>query len=512
MEANSQQVLEDRRANGEAAVLAGSAVPAGWRRFVPFAQTAPDTYARDSLERRFLILADMVAASAALLVFIALIGDDVLTVTAFAALPIVVLISKVDGLYDRDDLMLRKTTLDEVPKLFRLATLFALVIWLLEDALLTGQLGDEQVFGIWLGFFVAIVAARAYARSAARWVLPPERCIVLGDPDTAERIRERLEHSRDIDAVVCAELPLMPRREEDLVAGISEWNVGWIDELAHRFGAHRILLAPDRAEGEAVLDLVRMAKASRVKVTIVPRVLEVVGSEIEPDDLDGMTVLAVRHSDLTRSSKVLKRGFDLLGAGLILTIMAPLMLLIAIAIRLDSRGPITYRQTRVGRGSETFEMIKFRTMRVSAEAERSALDHRNEAKDGLFKITDDPRVTRVGRLIRRASLDELPQLFNVLKGEMSLVGPRPLILEEDALIRGWRRGRLDLVPGITGPWQLLGPHRVSLDDMVKLDYIYVGRWSVWTRHQDPLPHRPPRGGPPRYLSGRCSGLGPTTRS
>ena len=100
-------------------------------------------------------------------------------------------------------------------------------------------------------------------------------------------------------------------------------------------------------------------------------------------------------------------------------------------------------------------------------------------RPGLFKITDDPRLTRVGKLIRRASLDELPQLINVLRGEMSLVGPRPLILEEDALIQGWRRGRLDLVPGITGPWQLLGPHRISLDDMVKLDYIYVGSWSLW---------------------------------
>ena len=479
MEVKSQEILDDRRGSGESTALAGAAARIGWRRFVPSPSLSAGTGSRDALERRFLVIADMAAAAVALVVFVSLLGDDALTLAAFAALPIVVLIAKVDGLYDRDDLLLRKTTLDEVPELFRLATLFALVIWLLQDSLLTGKLGDEQVFGIWLGFFGVMVATRAFARSAARRVLTPERCIVLGDPGSARRIRERLEDSRDIDAVVCAELPLVPRREEDIAAGFAEWNVDRINEVAHRFDAHRILVAPDHAEGEAMLDLVRLAKASRIKVSIVPRVLEVVGSEIEPDDLDGMTVLAVRHSDLTRSSKALKRGFDLVGAGLILAVMAPLMLLIAIAVRLDSRGPATYRQSRVGRGGESFEMIKFRTMRVSADAERSALGARNEAKDGLFKITDDPRVTRVGRLIRRASLDELPQLINVLKGEMSLVGPRPLVLEEDARIQGWGRGRLDLVPGITGPWQLLGPHRISLDDMVKLDYIYVGRWSLW---------------------------------
>ncbi len=124
-------------------------------------------------------------------------------------------------------------------------------------------------------------------------------------------------------------------------------------------------------------------------------------------------------------------------------------------------------------------MLKFRTMAVGADEEKEVLSARNEAKEGFFKISNDPRVTRVGRVLRRTSLDELPQLFNVLKGEMSLVGPRPLILEEDELILGWRRSRLELVPGVTGPWQLLGPHRISLDEMVKIDYIYVGRWSVW---------------------------------
>ncbi len=452
---------------------------AGTRRLTVSSKARRDTLARDTVERRLLVLADVAAAAIALFIFVPLLGDDTLTLATLAGLPIVVLMSKIGGLYDRDDLLLRKTTLEEVPALFRLATLYALVIWLLESVLIVGQFGKWQIIALWLGMFVAMVATRAFGRSAARWVLPPERCLVLGDPGSAERIRERLVQSRNIDAKVCAEMPLVPRRMEDVKQGVSAWSVDEVNSVARRFGAHRIVLAPDHAEGEAMLDLVRLARESNLKVTILPRVLEVVGSEIEPDDLDGMTVLAVRHSALSRSSTALKRGFDLIGASLALVVFAPLMAVLSIAIRLDSKGPALFSQTRIGRGGEPFQMLKFRTMAVSADEEKEMLSARNEAKEGLFKISDDPRVTRVGRLIRRTSLDELPQLFNVIKGEMSLVGPRPLILEEDELILGWQRSRLELVPGVTGPWQLLGPHRVSLDEMVKLDYIYVGRWSVW---------------------------------
>jgi exopolysaccharide biosynthesis polyprenyl glycosylphosphotransferase len=434
---------------------------------------------RDAVGRRLLVAADVSAAAIALLIFVPLLGDDTLALTTLAGLPIVVLMSKLRGLYDRDDLLLRKTTLEEVPSLFGLATVYALVIWLLESVLIAGQFGKVQIVGLWLGMFVAMVATRAFARAATRWILPPERCLVLGDKESAERIRERLRQSNNIDATVCAAMPLVPRRTEDAKIGVSAWTVDEVDEVARKFGAHRIVVAPDHAEGEAMLDLVRLAKESDLKMTILPRVLEVVGSEIEPDDLDGMTVLAVRHATLSRSSGALKRGFDLIGAGLALLVLAPLMVLLAIAIRLDSQGPAFFRQTRVGRKGKPFEMLKFRTMNASADQEKDELNSLNEAKAGLFKISDDPRVTRVGRFLRRTSLDELPQLLNVLKGQMSLVGPRPLIHEEDELIQGWGRGRLDLVPGVTGPWQLLGPRRVSLDEMVKIDYIYVGRWSVW---------------------------------
>ena len=216
-----------------------------------------------------------------------------------------------------------------------------------------------------------------------------------------------------------------------------------------------------------------------MKVSIVPRMFEVVGSAVEFDEFEGTTVLGVRRFGLTRSSLMLKRMFDAAGAALCLLFLAPLFVVIALAIRLSSPGPVFFRQTRMGRNGRPFQMLKFRSMVDGAEAQREALAHLNEA-DGLFKIAADPRVTPVGRLLRRMSLDELPQLINVLSGEMSLVGPRPLVLEEDSLVEGRHRGRLHLVPGITGPWQLLGPVRVPLQEMVVIDYLYGTNWSLWT--------------------------------
>ena len=253
-----------------------------------------------------------------------------------------------------------------------------------------------------------------------------------------------------------------------------------IRDLAQTLDVHRAIIAPRSADAGEMLNLVRTLEAVGVRVSLLPRLLEVVGSSVEFDDLHGVTMMGVRRFDLTRSSAAFKRSFDLLGASLGLLAIAPLMLVIAIAIKLDSRGPVFFRQMRVGRHGKRFEMIKFRTMVPNAEDLKDSLRHRNEAKEGLFKIAEDPRVTRVGRLLRKSALDELPQLLNIVRGEMSLVGPRPLVVDEDRQVEGWHRRRLELTPGMTGPWQILGPSRVPLKEMVAIDYLYVANWSLWT--------------------------------
>jgi lipopolysaccharide/colanic/teichoic acid biosynthesis glycosyltransferase len=150
---------------------------------------------------------------------------------------------------------------------------------------------------------------------------------------------------------------------------------------------------------------------------------------------------------------------------------------IAIAIKLTSPGPVLYRQRRIGRDGRPFTMLKFRSMVDGADAQKAYLLDLNETH-GLFKMANDPRTTPLGRFLRRSSLDELPQLWNVMRGEMSLVGPRPLVPEDDANIDGWQRRRLDLTPGITGPWQILGSTRIPLEEMVRLDYRYRASWSM----------------------------------
>src|SRR6185295_6678667 len=158
---------------------------------------------------------------------------------------------------------------------------------------------------------------------------------------------------------------------------------------------------------------------------------------------------------------------------------APVLAAIAVAIKLDSRGPILFRQERIGLWGELFSLAKFRTMTVDAEERREAL--LAESKDpGWLHLDHDPRVTGVGRFLRHWSLDELPQLWNVLKGDMSLVGPRPIIPSEDRQLDGWARSRIDLAPGLTGLWQVLGRTTIPFDEMIRLDYLYVTNWSLWT--------------------------------
>src|SRR5438067_1672302 len=253
-------------------------------------------------------------------------------------------------------------------------------------------------------------------------------------------------------------------------------------DRAESLDVHRAIIAPGwRADLEPreTLNLVRTLKAVGVRVSVLPRMLEVVGSSVEFDDLHGVTLMGVRRFDLTRSSAGVKRAFDLVGASLGLLAISPLMIAFAVAIKLDSRGPVFFRQLRVGKHGRRFEMLKFRTMVPEADAMKESLRDLNEAQEGLFKIAEDPRVTRVGRFLRRTALDELPQLLNIVAGEMSLVGPRPLVIEEDRRVQGWHRRRLELMPGMTGPWQILGPARVPLKEMVALDYLYVANWSLW---------------------------------
>jgi exopolysaccharide biosynthesis polyprenyl glycosylphosphotransferase len=271
-----------------------------------------------------------------------------------------------------------------------------------------------------------------------------------------------------------------PRHNGSGAANVSV--IGALDDLDAIVASRkvdRVIVAFSRARHNDFLRVVRACADSGVKVNIVPRLFEVVSSRALVDDVEGIPLLDVGHVELSRVNMAVKRAFDLVVGGLLCIPILPLMGIVAIVIKLDSPGPVFYRQQRMGRGGKPFSIFKFRSMKVGADEERLELAEKSNDYDGpMFKLKEDPRITRVGGALRRWSIDELPQILNVMKGDMSLVGPRPLWIEEAKQCRGWTQKRLDITPGITGLWQVLGRTNIPFDEMVKLDYMYVTGWSL----------------------------------
>ncbi|HEV8054436.1 MAG TPA: sugar transferase [Candidatus Limnocylindrales bacterium] len=446
------------------------------RRQMPITEgsTGRATSLRDGHYRWMLRGVDAAVAAAIVLLVLPATTAGVEPSMALVAALLMVLLNTLSRLYERDLLVLNRTTLDEAPSLLQAAAMFTLLLWIVHDAatLVTLYAGDAAV--VWMATFALLLGGRALGRALVLRATPGERCLIVGENASITAIRQKIEDT-SVNAEVVATLPVSPFTSlvGDALA----------DEFRLQVRLHdvdRAIIAP--ASGEDVtdtLDLIRAAKHAGVRVSLVPRMLEVVGSTVEFDQIDGLTMLCVRRFGLSRSSRLLKRGFDLAGASVMLAVAAPTMLAIMAAIRLESHGPVFFRQTRVGKDGHRFKMLKFRSMIEGADAKKEALRALNETQ-GLFKIESDPRITRVGRFLRRTSLDELPQLVNVWRGEMSLVGPRPLVVDEDAKVQGFYRHRLHLTPGMTGHWQILGSARVPMHEMVSIDYLYVANWSLWT--------------------------------
>jgi exopolysaccharide biosynthesis polyprenyl glycosylphosphotransferase len=251
-----------------------------------------------------------------------------------------------------------------------------------------------------------------------------------------------------------------------------------LDRIVAEQQVDRVIVAFSKARHNDFLRVVRACADSGVKVNIVPRLFEVVSSRALVDDVEGIPLLDVGHVELSRFNMAAKRVFDLTVGGAFFVLVLPVLGVAALAVKLDSRGPVFYRQERMGRGGRPFSMFKFRSMYIGADKLREDLADQNEYDGPMFKIREDPRVTRIGGWLRRWSIDELPQIINVMKGDMSLVGPRPLWVEEAKQCRGWTKKRLDITPGITGLWQVLGRSDIPFDEMVKLDYMYVTGWSL----------------------------------
>ena len=443
--------------------------------------------ARRELRVRAILLAgDLVACFAAIGVMEMLVGRfqlrdvglSLLVLPGFAAWAMVAGIYR---LYAREGTSLSRTTFDDLPDLLLLTTLATWLglVFLVETGLAHPRLRNLIVF--WLVFVCAIVACRALARAVARHAFAGlrERTIVVG----AGRVGMLVGHK----------LSSHPRRGLELVGYLDDApldpgpikHLGGMDALERVVRAHaveRVIVAFSQLPAEQEADVCRRCLDLEVQLDIVPRLFEVVGPRARVHSLDGLPILSLSAPRLSRSARGVKRALDIAVSSAALVVLGPVLALASLGIKLDTPGPVFFRQERMGFGGARFRILKFRTMIVDADARKDEVAHLNkhtEAGPRMFKVEDDPRVTPVGRFLRRWSLDELPQLINVLRGEMSLVGPRPLILGEDEHIRGHSRRRLSLTPGITGVWQVLGRSDIPFAEMVALDYLYVTNWSLW---------------------------------
>ncbi len=439
---------------------------------------------RDSLRRRLLAIADVVGLSAAYGVVWLVIppsGSLEERLPLIAALPLWIVLNKILRLYDRDANVMHKSTLDEVPRIVQSIVLGSLAIFLLAEPLIGIVAGRSQTVVFIVAALVFTVGMRTAARAIVHSRFEPERCLMIGSGNVAGVLaRKFTAHPEyDVELVGYADIEheeIVGRRGIPLLGDVEH-----LEEIRRQHDIERVVVAfsPQHSHVQ-LMDVVQTCKRLKLKVSIVPRFFELMGDSLEVDKVEGMTLLGLGGMSRTHSSLMLKRAMDVAGAGIGLLFLSPVLLAVAIAVKLDSRGAVFFRQRRIGRDDEPFDLLKFRTMVEDADALKEELLEQNEVAYPMFKIADDPRVTRVGRFLRRSSLDELPQLLNVLKGDMSLVGPRPLVpIEADAVSGDWRRVRLDQPPGMTGPWQVLGRNDIPFEEMVKLDYQYLADWSLW---------------------------------
>jgi exopolysaccharide biosynthesis polyprenyl glycosylphosphotransferase len=301
------------------------------------------------------------------------------------------------------------------------------------------------------------------------------RVILVGEGESLRRLRTQLGRGRG--GIDYAFLGVVATSDP----GVGLPLLGSLDSLASILAVDPVdeLIVTDDFKERELLEIVEQAHRRGLRVRVAPKTTELLVTRGEYTPQQGLPLFELRPPVLIGTDWVIKRGFDLTLSTFVLVLGLPLWLVIGLAIKLSSPGPVFYRDRRVGCGEREFAMLKFRTMLEGAHERQAELESQNEADGPLFKIRDDPRITRVGRLLRRFSLDEVPQLLNVLKGEMSIVGPRPLPLRDYVQLEDWHRKRYLVLPGLTGLWQVSGRIALPFDDLVRLDFYYLENWSIW---------------------------------
>lgn len=442
--------------------------------------------------RRLLLAGDVIALCSAFLgtqlVFGAVTFGDLPLL--LLSIPLWVLLAYGLRLYHLDSYRADYGAADEIGPVLQMATLWSWGTLLALSAVRPEHVPVSKMALFWVLALILPMALRSAIRAFAKrqvWYL--QNALIIGPLDQATTLLEKIlrHHEWGINVVACVEGSgtNLPTARDNRLLELVPVLGGDPDivELVHRLEIDRVMLTPALSESRRRVEVVCELSELGIHLDLVPSWSDVVGTRFEVNEMEGMPLLTMPRPRLQRSARRLKRALDLAVGTVALVVLAPVIAACAIAIKLDSPGPVFFRQRRVGRDDRPFRVFKFRSMYVDADSRKDDVArlnfHGGGNDSGMFKIRDDPRITRVGRFLRRYSLDELPQLFNILRGEMSFVGPRPLIETEDRQIEGRFRRRLSLTPGLTGLWQAHGRSDIPFEQMVNLDYLYVTNWSLW---------------------------------
>jgi exopolysaccharide biosynthesis polyprenyl glycosylphosphotransferase len=392
---------------------------------------------------------------------------------AFAYLLTVLMFARVDLYADRP----RRPGL---PRIF--AALFQAMVIALVFALATGNhFHSYYIFygGLFFGTVYISGLREIYTRITG-WLLEQagyrRRALLVGSGRHIEAVAHALGGRSRTQVDLVGYISLTPRPQNGLR------SLGRLEELTDVLGAERIdevIIADPDFPQERALDLVDRCHQRGVTVHVAPTTMEILFDRAEFMPGESVPLFTLRPPVFEGVEYAIKRTFDLVLSSVGLVLISPVLLAIAAAVKLSSRGPVIYRSVRPGMAGKPFRCFKFRTMREHSDQIQDDLEPLNELSGALFKIRDDPRLTGVGRFLRRFSLDELPQLANVVRGEMSLVGPRPLPLRDFERLEDWHKKRYLVLPGITGLWQVSGRAELDFDDLVRLDFLYLERWSIF---------------------------------
>lgn len=304
--------------------------------------------------------------------------------------------------------------------------------------------------------------------------------LVVGTNEIAKMILNRVKSNPELGMRVRG---IISDNPSDIGKNIFGFNVlGSISDIKSIIrdqNISKIIFAIPEADPSIMMKVIEECELEKVKFLFTPKILDIVASRINTDEISGFPLIAVNEIQLYGFKAFVKRSSDLILGSMLLILLLPVILIISILIKLDSKGPVLFWQNRVGKNGKIFKMFKFRSMFLGSDESYDSLKSKNEADGHIFKIKNDPRLTNVGKILRKLSLDELPQIINVLRGEMSLVGPRPPLPREVENYNEWHKKRLRILPGITGLWQVSGRSELPFEDMVKLDLLYIENWSLW---------------------------------